>query len=322
MPEASGDCDLSPPLASNPLHLLVTGAHGQVGHAVAALARQRQIPVCALSRADLDVTDAAAVDRAIAEAASGARGEPLAVIHAAAYTAVDRAESEPVAAFAVNRDGAAHVAAACENHGASMVHLSTDYVFDGEKGAPYVEEDPVNPLNVYGESKWAGEETVRQRLERHVIVRTAWVFSARGHNFARTMWRLAQEREEIRVVADQTGHPTWAGHLAEACLRIARGLASGGEGGTVHVAGDPATTWFELAEAVVEAARAHSEVRTLRVLPIPTAAYPTAAQRPREVLLSVETARSRYGIGPLNWREGVLRAIPAMPGALGLGGSP
>lgn len=265
----------------------------------------------AFSRADLDITDADAVDRAVAEASG--EGRPLAVVNAAAYTAVDRAESEPESAFAVNRDGAANVAAACERHDAALVHLSTDYVFDGTKGAPYDESDPANPLNVYGESKWAGEEAVRQRAPRHAVVRTAWVFSARGHNFARTMWRLAQEREEIRVVADQLGHPTWAGHLAEACLEIARGLASGGEGGTFHLAGAPPTSWHGLAESVVEAAREHVDVRTLRVLPISSAAYPTAAQRPAEVILSMERVCRQYRIAPLNWQEGVLRAVRAMP---------
>ena len=203
------------------MRLLVTGSNGQVGHAIAALARQRQMDVRAFDRSGLDITDAKAVEAAVADA-SGA--EPLVVLNAAAYTAVDRAESEPEAAFAVNRDGPRYLAEACERHGAVLVHFSTDYVFDGMKGAPYLEGDAPNPLNVYGESKWAGEEAVRQRLERHAVIRTAWVFSARGSNFVRTMWRLAHEREVLRVVADQTGHPTWAGHLAEAALVIAGSL--------------------------------------------------------------------------------------------------
>lgn len=168
-----------------------------------------------------------------------------------------------------------------------------------------MEDDAVNPLNVYGASKWAGEEAVRQRLERHAIVRTAWVFSARGHNFARTMWRLAHERDEVRVVADQTGHPTWAGHFAEATLTIAARLASGGEAGTFHLAGAPATTWHGLAEAVVRAAEASGASPT-RVLPIPSAEYPTPAARPPEVRLSMTRARGVFGVESLDWREGVV----------------
>ncbi len=177
-------------------------------------------------------------------------------------------------------------------------------MFDGTRRAPYTEDDAPNPLGVYGASKWAGEVAVRESVERHAILRTAWVFSARGSNFARTMWRLAHERDEIRVVADQTGHPTWAGHLAEACLAVARGLSAGGEAGTFHVAGSPATTWHGLAEAVVERAQASGASPT-RVIPISTAEYPTAAQRPPEVRLEVAKVRETYRIGPLDWREGV-----------------
>ncbi|OZC01954.1 dTDP-4-dehydrorhamnose reductase [Rubricoccus marinus] len=284
------------------MRILVTGANGQVGHAVAALARQKQMDVRAFARADLDITDAQAVDRAVADA-SGAG--PLALVNAAAYTAVDRAENDREAAFAVNRDGPAHLAEACARHGAALVHLSTDYVFDGAKGAPYTEDDAPAPLNVYGESKWAGEEAVRQRLERHAIVRTAWVFSARGHNFIRTMWRLAHEREELRVVADQTGHPTWAGHLAEAVVVLARGLASGGEAGTFHVAGTPSTSWYGLAEAVVAQARASGESAVASVQPIPSSEYPTPAARPPEVRLAMENVARAYGLGAFRWQDGV-----------------
>ena len=157
-----------------------------------------------------------------------------------------------------------------------------------------------------------GEEAVRQRLERHAILRTAWVFSARGSNFVRTMWRLAHEREVLRVVDDQTGHPTWAGDLAESALLIAEQLAAGGPTGTVHVAGTPSTTWHGLAEAVVETVRNTGSLRTLRVEPISSEAYPTAARRPREVVLSMQRVQESYGIELSSWRQGVARAIGAL----------
>ncbi|MEM1056557.1 MAG: dTDP-4-dehydrorhamnose reductase [Bacteroidota bacterium] len=281
--------------------LLITGAGGQVGRELVRLAGGQDAR--AFDRVRLDITDARAVEAAIADAARGAR---LTVINAAAYTAVDRAESEPEVAFAVNRDGAAYLAASCQRYGARLVHLSTDYVFDGEKGAPYTENDAPNPLNVYGESKLAGEEAIRQRTEQHVILRTAWVFSAHGRNFVRTMYRLAHEREVLRVVADQTGHPTPARAVAEAALRLAQPDA---EVGTVHFAGTPSTTWHRLAEAVVEATQCHGSVAVQRVEPIPTEAYPTPARRPREVVLAMDRAREIYGLEPPNWSAGLPRVI-------------
>ena len=292
------------------MRLLVTGSAGQVGHALAALARQRRIDVRAYDRAALDVTDADAVDHAVAGAAGSG---PLAVVNCAAYTAVDRAESEPEASFAVNRDGAAHLAAACDRHGAALVHVSTDYVFDGRRDEPYHEGDPVNPLSVYGESKWAGEEAVRQRLERHAIVRTAWVFSARGRNFVRTIARLLRERDEVRVVADQTGHPTWAGHLAEGLLTIGSGLASGGATGTFHLAGTPPTSWYGLAQAVLQEVRLPASRQRPTLLPISTEAYPTAARRPRCVLLSMERVRKHYISQDVEWAGGLPHALRSIP---------
>ena len=197
------------------MKLLVTGANGQVGHALAALDGPG-LTMVALDRARLGITDEEAVRRVVRTHA------PDAVINAAAYTAVDRAESEPEAAFAVNRDGPAHLAAACAEAGVPLLHISTDYVFGGTKAEPYVETDPVAPLGVYGQSKWAGEEAVRARLPQHIILRTAWVFSDHGSNFVKTMLRLGREREVLRVVADQHGGPTAASDIAEALVAIAR----------------------------------------------------------------------------------------------------
>ena len=303
----------------SPLRLLIPGAHGQVGRALAALAAREGVPTVALSRADLDVTDPAAVDQAVAAQVAGEG--PLVVVNAASYTAVDRAESEPAAAFAVNRDGPAHLARACRRHGAALVHLSTDYVFDGESDTPYAEADPAHPLAVYGASKWAGEEAVREALDAHAILRTAWVISARPGNFATTMARLARERDALRVVADQWGHPTPASSVAGAALALARRLGAGEAVGTVHLGGEPATTWHGLAEAIVAGMRERGVRVAERVEPIPTEAYPTAARRPRNGLLNLARARA-LGLDVPDWRGGLDTILDQICAGIGNGAGP
>ncbi len=292
------------------MRTLVTGAHGQVGRELVRCGEEAGIDVVGLARADLDITDREAVRRAVEQAAADA------VVNAAAYTAVDRAESEPKAAFAVNRDGAAHLAAACAEAGIPLVHISTDYVFDGTKGAPYAETDAPNPLGVYGASKWAGEEAVRERLDAHVVLRTSWVFSAHGGNFVKTMLRLSREREELRVVADQRGNPTAAVAIARAALRIAQRATTERDvsWGTFHFAGTPATTWHGLAEAVVAEARRHGPVLARRVESIPTSAYPTPARRPADTRLDCTRIVRGWGIEPTGWEEAVARVVAEIEG--------
>src|SRR3954468_19088888 len=197
------------------MKLLVLGAGGQVGHELRRHSWPADTVLTALDRGGLNIARRAAVVAAIA----GER--PDIVVNAAAYTAVDRAETERDAAWAANCDGPAHIAAACRDVGIPLIHISTDYVFDGSKSGPYREDDPVDPLGVYGASKEAGEREVRAALREHVILRTAWVYSAHGHNFVKTMLRLAAERPVLRVVADQTGAPTSAADIAAAIARIA-----------------------------------------------------------------------------------------------------
>lgn len=283
------------------MRLLVTGANGQVGH---ALVRQGGAAVVGRDRAALDVTDREAVRRAVQEHA------PDLVVNAAAYTAVDRAEAEEETAFAVNRDGPAHLADACAEAGIPLIHLSTDYVFDGAKGAPYVEEDDTAPLGVYGLSKEAGEEAVRERLGRHVILRTSWVFGDHGQNFVRTILRLGRERDVLRVVADQRGNPTAAADIARAVLEIAERIVGGEEAswGTFHFAGQPATTWHGFAEAILAEARHQGPVRAERVEPIPTSAYPTLAPRPVDSRLDGSKLATVWGIDAPPWRP-ALRAV-------------
>ena len=286
------------------MRVLVTGAGGQVGIETLRRAAETGVEAVGLTRADLDVTDAAAIRRAVQQHA------PDAVIHAAAYTAVDRAESEPDLAFAVNRDGAAYVADACAETDIPLIHLSTDYVFDGTKGAPYAPNDPVNPLNVYGASKAAGEDAVRQRLEQHIIVRTAWVFSAHGHNFVKTMLRLAAERDQLTVVADQWGHPTWAGDVARASLAAAV-LASSATApwGTLHIAGSPLTTWHGLASQIVAEAQAGGDLSEVSVNPIPTEAFPTPAARPPRVELETVPSMHAIKLEKMEWTKPLSQVV-------------
>lgn len=262
--------------------ILLTGANGQLGWEVARRAATAGLSCHAFDRAALDITDASAVRRTITDLRPGV------VINAAAYTAVDRAESEESTAFAVNRDGPAYLAEACAASGSALVHVSTDYVFDGAKQSPYTEEDQVAPLGVYGASKLAGEEAVRRRCPRHIILRTAWVYGIHGHNFVQTMLRIGRERDTIRVVNDQHGSPTFAGDMAEVILRLAARLRDDGmpdQGlGTFHCVNQGTTTWYGFASKIFEMAEPALR-RKPAVQAITTAEYPTPARRPANSVL-------------------------------------
>lgn len=285
--------------------ILVLGGAGQLGHALASVPGAGS--VLRLGRAAADVTDGGSVEEALA----GTR--PDLVINAAAYTAVDRAESEPAVCFAVNRDGAGVVAAACARRNVPLVHLSTDYVFDGRKGEPYREEDPINPANVYGLSKAAGESLVRARHERALIVRTAWLFGSQGTNFIRAILRRALAGDSLRVVADQRGSPTAAPDLAAILVGLCRRLADGDRpGGILHVAGWPDATWHGLAEAAV--AIALPPPARPPIAAIATADYPTAARRPADTRLDCARLRAVYGVDRPDWR----RSLPRIAAAIGM----
>ncbi|MDQ0511906.1 dTDP-4-dehydrorhamnose reductase [Ancylobacter amanitiformis] len=283
--------------------LLLLGAGGQVGRETLALAEARGVDLVALDHARVDITDAGAVERALAVHA------PAVVINTAAYTAVDRAESEREAAFRVNAAAPALIAAACARHGAALVHMSTDYVFDGTKPTAYVETDAVAPLGVYGASKEAGERAVREGLERHVILRTSWVFGAQGTNFLKTMLRLARERERLTVVADQRGCPTASRDIAEALLAAAAGFIAGTAApGTYHFAGSGMTTWHGFATAIVARAAQHTGRRP-EVAAITTAEYPTPARRPVNSELSSDLFAARFGVRAAPWQQRVVEVV-------------
>jgi dTDP-4-dehydrorhamnose reductase len=223
---------------------------------------------------------------------------PNVVVNAAAYTAVDRAESEPEAALAINRDGAGAVAEAADRLGAPLIHLSTDYVFDGGKSGPYVETDPTNPQSVYGRSKLEGEMAVAAAAGRHVILRTAWVYAPFGANFVRTMLRLGAERERLSVVDDQVGCPTYAPDVAGGILSIARQITAGWRGehrGVTHLAGPDALSWCAFARRIIAETAKHGG-RCTPVDAIAAADYPTPARRPANSRLATDRLAAVFGM--------------------------
>ena len=263
------------------MRILLTGANGQVGWELSNRGGQKGFEVLALNRSDLDITDPISVSEEVNRS-----GVSL-VINAAGYTAVDQAESEPKLAFAVNRDGPAYLASACAEAHIPLVHISTDYVFDGKKQGPYLETDQISPLGVYGKSKAAGETEVRKRLDQHLILRTAWVYGVHGRNFVKTMLRLGREREVVQVVEDQYGCPTDAADLAEAILKIAAQFLDDGQvqWGTYHYCGKGVTSWYGFAEHIFALAREHVFLHVKRIEPLTTAEYPTLAKRPANSVL-------------------------------------
>ena len=230
------------------------------------------------------------------------------VINAAAYTAVDKAESDAAAAFALNRDGAGALAAAAAAANCPIIHVSTDYVFDGNKSGAYLEQDATNPLGVYGRSKLEGEAAVATANARHVILRTAWIYGAHGHNFLKTMLRLARERPELRVVADQRGNPTFAPHLADAILAIAAQIGNGRPWGVYHATAAGETTWHGFAAAIVAAAKPLG-VPQIPILPITTADYPTPARRPANSCLDCGKLERVFGVRLPSWQQGLAECL-------------
>ncbi len=282
------------------MRVLMFGANGQVGRETNALAAERGTDLVALDRAQADITDAAALARAF-DAAT-----PDIVFNAAAYTAVDKAEREPEAAEHGNVIGPGLIAAQCATAGIPVVHISTDYVFDGTKVGAYVESDPIAPLGVYGRTKAAGEAAVRAASAHHVILRTSWVYGVHGANFLKTMLRLAGERDRLTVVADQHGCPTATRDIALALFAVADAVAANeARFGTYHFAGTGATTWHGFASEILARAARHTG-RSPEVAAITTADYPTPARRPAnsELSSSLFEQTFRYRAAPWQARTG------------------
>ncbi len=281
------------------MKIIVTGAYGQLGWELLQQGTERGFEIIP---ADLPEIDICSEDH-IRELAR--RESPQLMINAAAYTNVDQAESDEKAAFAVNRDGPGVLARQCQTAQIPLIHVSTDFVFDGLKNEPYLESDPVNPIGVYGRSKAAGEAEVQAHLDAHIIVRTAWLYGVKGHNFVKTMLRLARERKTLGVVADQYGCPTSAFDLAEALLTIAQHIRDGAEMayGVYHYCGQGVTTWFDFTQTIVELAQGYGPINTRQVQPITTADYPTPARRPPYSALDCGKIQQAFGVRNKPWRE-------------------
>ncbi|WP_345841720.1 dTDP-4-dehydrorhamnose reductase [Shewanella algae] len=279
------------------MKVLITGCNGQVGYCLTERLT-KQAEVLALDYEGLDITDRDAVLNKVAVF------QPNYIINAAAHTAVDRAEQEVELSYAINRNGPRYLAQAAKECGAVMLHISTDYVFDGVGDKPYQENDTTGPQCVYGKSKLAGEQAVAESCPEHLILRTAWVFGEHGNNFVKTMLRLAESRDELSIVGDQFGGPTYAGDIADALISMVQYLEQGKQAkwGVYHFSGMPYASWFDFANAIFQETEQQNVLtKQPKLSAIPSSAYPTPAKRPANSRLDCSKIENQFGIKPSDW---------------------
>lgn len=291
--------------------IMITGAKGQVGFCLTQQASKLGWDVLVVDRDELDITDKNAVDLLVKQF------RPDVIINAAAHTAVDKAETEIEASYAINRDGSQYLAQAAASVGAAILHISTDYVFAGDKEGVYSEADLVAPQSVYGASKLAGEKAVIAANPKHIILRTAWVFGEHGNNFVKTMLRLGSQRDQLGIVADQFGGPTYAGDLSAALLHIADIAVSKPEKvkwGIYHFAGEPHVSWYQFAQLIFGSAVAQQLlVKSPQLNELTTADYPTPAKRPANSRLDCCKIFNEFGIQPSDWQKALENIRAYMP---------
>ncbi|VTM24791.1 dTDP-4-dehydrorhamnose reductase [Stutzerimonas stutzeri] len=278
---------------------LITGANGQVGYCLTQQL-QGEHEILAVGRNELDITDQSAVKKAIENFC------PNVIINAAAHTAVDRAETEIELSKAINVKGPQYLAEAAKSVGAAILHISTDYVFDGQRAGKYKESDATDPQGVYGRTKLEGEQAVAAANDKFIVLRTAWVFGEHGNNFVKTMLRLAKTRDTLGVVADQVGGPTYAGDIAKALIQIAEKIIAGEkvEYGVYHLTGEPYISWYEFAKTIfAEAVSQNVLEKSPLVNAITTADYPTPAKRPANSCLDLTKIQQVFGIQPSDWQK-------------------
>jgi len=285
--------------------ILIIGNKGQLGWALEKQAAMEGIYTFGVDLPELDLTVHEAVRQLVG------RDRFSAVINSAAYTAVDKAESDVDTAFAANRNGVAHLAGACAEKSIPLIHISTDYVFNGKSDVLYKPDDPIDPLGVYGHSKAEGEKEVRRRLPKHLIIRTSWLYGIHGNNFVKTMIRLAKERKELRVVDDQKGCPTFAGDLADVILKVVEHLShdQNVKWGTYHYCNTGVTTWYHFAQKAIELASEHEKMAVEKISPITTTEFPTPAPRPAFSGLDCGSFESAFGVEMHPWEESLKRMI-------------
>ncbi|MBS9898247.1 dTDP-4-dehydrorhamnose reductase [Vibrio alginolyticus] len=293
------------------MRVLVTGCNGQVGYCLTEiLSNTENVVLLAVDREELDITNQDAVNAAVENF------KPTIIINAAAHTAVDKAEDEVELSFAINRDGPKYLAEAAKEVDAAILHISTDYVFEGNKVGEYVESDETNPQGVYGASKLAGEVAVAESCDRHVILRTAWVFGEYGNNFVKTMLRLAESRNELSIVGDQVGGPTYAGDIAKVLVEIAKHVSNEEPMvyGLYHYSGLPHVSWYEFANAIFDVAVEQKVLAKKPILTsITTEQYPTPAERPNNSRLSNEKITKGFSVEASDWKA-ALNNIQAYTG--------
>ncbi|AIW12743.1 dTDP-4-dehydrorhamnose reductase [Vibrio tubiashii] len=281
------------------MRILVTGCNGQVGYCLTKiLSNTESVVLLAVDREELDITNQEAVNDAVKAF------NPTIIINAAAHTAVDRAEQEVELSYAINRDGPKFLAEAAQGIGAAILHISTDYVFEGNKVGEYVESNATNPQGVYGASKLAGEIAVAEGCDKHIILRTAWVFAEHGNNFVKTMLRLAATHNELDIVGDQFGGPTYAGDIAEALVEIAKTISNNKsvDYGVYHYSGLPHVSWYEFADTIFDTAVGHCVLENKPILSsITTEQYPTPAKRPSNSKLSTRKINEAFAIQASDW---------------------
>lgn len=287
------------------MRILVTGAEGQLGRELVRQGQAFDVAVHAFKRQELDITRPNQVNTIVAKVS------PSLVINAAAYTNVDKAETEADVAFEVNKMAPGYLARCCADRNIALIHISSDYVFDGTKGQPYHESDPIAPIGIYGRSKAEGEAAVRSILKNHIILRTSWLYGVYRHNFVKTMLDLGTKKKVIPVVADQFGSPTSAADLAEAVLTIAAKIdrTADLDWGTYHYCGNGVTSWHGLASEVLQLASPYIRLQTKHVEAITTAQYPTPAKRPPFSALDCSRIRKFFGIDPKPWQQSLKRTI-------------
>jgi dTDP-4-dehydrorhamnose reductase len=281
------------------VNLLITGSNGQLGNELRVISGD--YPYYNFEFTDikeLDITDTAKIEEFFS------RYEPDVLINCAGHTAVDNAEDEPEKAMWLNRDAVSNLASACDKYDCYMIHISTDYVFDGKGSDPYREKDVPSPASVYGLSKLAGEEMIMSCLQRGAIIRTSWLYSSFGRNFIKTILKKCQEKDELKVVSDQIGSPTYARDLARALLGILGDLLVSQQFEILHYANEGECSWYDFATEAVKIAGS-----PCKILPVPTSEYPTKALRPAHSVLDISLAKSRFGLNIPHWKESLKNCI-------------
>ena len=304
----NGDRKIQRQSKINSKMITVIGSNGQLGWELVRQGKQQGYDVLAMDYPDIDITDPGSIKDRISTK------ETECIINAAAYTAVDKAESEPKKAFAVNGDGPEYLARQCEDLGLPLVHISTDYVFDGTQTTGYSEQDPISPLGAYGESKAAGEESVREFSTKHIILRTAWLYGVHGQNFVKTILALMRNRSVVKVVADQYGCPTYAADLADAILSVTAKIIAdkSTSWGTYHYCGSGKTSWYGFAQAIKLFSSQYERLTLGELVPIKTVEYPLPAKRPANAVLDCHKIMKEFNIKTRPWKVSLEQMISAL----------